>query len=153
MGKNKIVIGLITLTITALVALGFLPDNPPDTIPIETVIEQGLKLVIVDIRTDEYVPDFQGGARPGVLIANAVRAGLGQASDFQEVWVTETEYREAITAYKLLLKPQKDAEKAEKKVKVDALIDKATKSWTQAELIELENLIIEGHRFNENPTQ
>ena len=43
----------------------------------------------------ELINDFQEKATPGTLISNAVRAGLGEEADFEEVDVTKAEYEAA----------------------------------------------------------
>lgn len=56
-------------------------------------------IVLIDTRTGNYVNDFQSNATAGVLIENAVKAGLGTESDFEEVDVTEEEFEAIRTQY------------------------------------------------------
>jgi len=92
---------------------------PPNELPIETpliITSDGVGLnfdedtrkvsgvrILVDIRTGYIVNDFQGVATEGTLIGNAVRAKLGKASDFEEVFVSEEDYKNYIETYRSLI--------------------------------------------------
>lgn len=80
--------------------------------------------IIVRKQTGEVIGDFQGEPKPGTLIQNAVNAGLGDASEFEEKHVTQKQYDKAKKEWLAKTQDQRDQREAERLQKGQSLVNK-----------------------------
>jgi len=146
------ILGVVFVTL-ALNTTFYQKDTAPVVVP--DVSFGAVKEYRVLVKTDtlEIIPDFQGKPKAGVLLDNAIRAGLGTIDNLEERVVTEQEYTDAKQVWMDSVKPAKDAAKSDKKTRKDVLIKKAKRSWSNEHLTELENLILDGVRLSNDPTR
>lgn len=111
---------------------------------LESDISSSGKRILVDIRTNLVVNDFQSDASAGILKSNAVRAGLGQDSDFKEVIVSEGAFDSYVSQYKIGAKPILDADKATRLEAHSDITGKIKSVLTDDEILQMQELILDG---------
>lgn len=153
--RNLTIAGTIVVALVGGAFVASLGDQQVDiSIPFNPRWEQseGVRILVHE-PSNNVVPDFQLHAREGTLTANAVRAGFGVEGEFREVFVSRDRYESLVETYKEKLAPLKEQEEADRRATRQEAIDKALQVLTKEELERVENAILDGYRFNDNPTR
>jgi hypothetical protein len=115
--------------------------------------DTGDKLIIIDKRTNEVVPDFQGAARADTLIGNATRSTGASSDKFEVIGVSQAIYDQLVSEYKAQFQVQRDVEKQQRQATYNTLLAKSRATWSEQELLDLEDLILHGSRVSNNPVR
>jgi len=107
--------------------------------------------IAYDTTDNGVINDFQSKAQEGTLIKNAVTSGKNRA-DVLEVCVNRSNFNKYRAEYREFFRPQREAEQAAKEASVQNIENKLN-AFSEEELLQLEDAILHGIRFSNNPTQ
>lgn len=77
------------------------------------------KLILIDKRNNTIVPDLQDHAKSGILMDNAIRQGKGIAENFEEVRVSESDYKNYVNVFIEQSRVEREAQETAKQVEID----------------------------------